>query len=183
MTGLAIARARDHCRGLLPEHWYPGHTLRVRRRGQQPEEAPFTDYSVLGVEYAEGDVVEIGRSVYSGLLVVLSDDHQFRFDVRQWQRVEDAWRVLIGAQDSEASTWTNLELNAGLFADHLVLPVAEECEMVGVQPAEQLTSKIRLSYPAAGDRGILQQLDGLLGPCDHLLPVLNRFLDQSQDLE
>ena len=56
---------------------------------------------MLGVEDAEGDVVEIGRPVYSGLLVVLGDDHQLRFDVGQRHRMEGAGRVLIGAQDAE----------------------------------------------------------------------------------
>ncbi len=56
--------------------------------------------------------------------------------------MEGAWRVLICAQDTEPASRTDLELNTGLIIDHVVLAIAEEGEVIGVQPAEQLSGKI-----------------------------------------
>ena len=57
--------------------------------------------------------------------------------------------------------------------------------MVGDQPAEQLArpARPRSWRPVDRRRAALQQLDRLLGPGDHLRPVLDGLLDQSQHLE
>ena len=56
-----------------------------------------------------------------------------------------AWKVpgrsWSAPQDAEAGARTNLELDAGLLTHHVVLAVAEEGEVVGVQPAEQLAGQ------------------------------------------
>ena len=55
--------------------------------------------------------------------------------------------------------------------------------MVGIQPGQELPGPGRLLGPAGRAHRVLQQLDGLLGASDHLLPVLDGFLDQPEDFE
>ena len=116
------------------------------------------------------------------LLVVLGDDHQFGFDSRQRCRMEGTRRVLVGPQDAEAGPGTNLELSAGVITEHVVLAVAEKGEVVGVEPAEQLARQASLLGVAVGHCRVLQHVNGFFGPGDHLLPVLDCLLHQSQDL-
>ena len=55
--------------------------------------------------------------------------------------------------------------------------------MVGVQPAEQFTGQRSLIRMTVDELWIFEHLNGLFGPRDHLLPVLDRLFDEPQDLQ
>ena len=80
MTAAAFCRSTGN-RATLSEYAEEENNPRKRR-------SPMT--CSFGVEDAKGDVVEVGRPVYPGLLVVLGDDHQLGIAVGLRDRVEGA---------------------------------------------------------------------------------------------
>ncbi len=183
MAVLAVSRPLQDRDRLLPQHRHSGDALGVGRGREQAQEAALADDLALGIEGPQADVVQVGRPVHPGLVVVLGDHHQVAVGAAGGQRPEGPGHILIGPQDAEPGGRNRLELRPRRSLDQGVLAVAQVGEVVGVQPAEQFAGQGRL-FRATRDLDRIGQTDhGLLGSGDHPLPVFDGLFDQSEHLQ
>ena len=109
--------------------------------GVQANEALLGDRVALGVELQHADVVHVARTVHAGTAVGLGQDQCIhRSTLRQVvgsQRFHVAWRRGVAfAHQAQATVLDGGQDSRGFF--HAVFAVAEQGEMVGGSPAQEL---------------------------------------------
>ncbi len=186
------ARGVQHLGDLAADDRHPAYGLGVRGRGEQAEEAALADDVALGVELLDAHVVEVRGAVHGGTAVRLGQDQQpvlagLGAGVlgEPVERRGDGVAVValavrrVGAQDAEAGAGhggQHVLLDAGLAGDRgqLVLAEAEEGEVVGGQPAQQLAGLVDLLVAqVVGGRLGGQLVGDAQRGVAHLLPVLD----------
>jgi hypothetical protein len=109
----------------------------------EPEEAPLADDPPVGVEALHPDVVEVRRAVDGRARIRLREVEEVRLERERahprWQLVE-ATRALLPlglTQDPEPRARRRGEPQLAVLADEFVLAVAEEREVVILEPLEE----------------------------------------------
>ncbi len=187
------ARAVEDLGDLAADDGDTAYGLGVRGGGEQPEEAPLADDIPVGVELLHADVVEVAGPVHGRAAVGLRQYEQLVLaglgpDVGGQPAERRAHRVVlvaavvrVGAQDAEAGAGDG---GQRVVLGQLVLAVAEEGEVVGGQPAQQLAGLVDLLVTQVVGGGLARQL---LGDAQrrvaHLLPVLDGLADIVQDAQ
>ncbi len=176
----------QHLGGLLPKQRDPGERLGVRSAREQAEEPALADHLAVLVELLHADVVEERRAMDGGPRVGLGQDQQGllpRLLLDQGGQLPERGRhVLVGTQDAEAGAGDRAQQLVVVVALEAVLAVAEEREVVGRQPTQQLAALRDLLLAQREPVGLQLVDDGQhLGV--HLLPVLDRLPDVAQHLE
>ena len=186
VAAVLVAGAPQDLGGLVPQQRDPADRLRVGRGGEQPEEPTLADDPAVGVELAEAEVVKVRRAVDPRLVVVLGDHHEVlpgALDRLLRQGVEGAGSVPVGPQHAEAGPGHRDERLGAVVVDELVLPVAEEGEVVIDEPLQQLPGARRFFSPTGHQARVVEQPDGLVCPGPHLRPVRYSLLGEPQDLD
>ena len=175
----------QHLGGLLAQQRDAGDGLRVRRTRQQAEEpALAADLAVL-VEGLHADVVEVRRPVHGGARVGLRQHQEGLLaglglgGIRQLG--ERLRLVLVGPEDAQPGAGHRAQDLVVALALEVVLPVAEEREVVVGQPGQEGPAAVQLLRVERRGRGG-QLLDDLAGLGAHLLPVLDGVADLAEHL-
>ena len=167
--------------------------LRVRGAREEAEEAALADDVALGVELLHADVVEVRGAVHGGAAVGLGQYEDLVLaglgarvggqpaEGRAHRVVVVAAVLRVGAQDAEAGAGDG---GQRVVLAQLVLAVAEEREVVGGQPAQQLTGLLDVLGAQVVGGGLAGQVVGdTQRRVPHLLPVLDGLTDVGQDTQ
>ncbi len=202
------ARVREDLGDLAAHDGDPAYGLGVRGRGEQAQEAALARDIALGVELLHPDVVEVGGAVHGGAAVGLGQHEQLVLTGlgpgvggqpaegrrRRAGEVGVGAGVValalvrgVGAQDAEAGAGHGGEhvllVAVGLGRHQLVLAVAEEGEVVGGEPAQQLLGLGHVLLVDVVGRLGGQPVGEALRGLPHLLPVLDGLADVGQDAQ
>jgi hypothetical protein len=171
------AALEDRLRLLLHQR-DPQQRLRVRRARQQPQEPALAVHLAGLVEGLHADVVEVRRAVHRGAGVGLGEDQQgllagLGLD-RLGQSAERLRHLLVGPEDAEAGARDRPQQLVLALPLELVLPVAEEREVLVGQPLQELPGLSEL-LGVQRRRVALEPGDDVVDLGMHLLPVLDRL--------
>ncbi len=150
---------------------------RVGGGGEQPDDAEFAGEIAGCVEALDADVVEIDAAVHVGVDIGLGDDqrprllqesHDLRRELQQLVAALEHLQLAV-AHDAERAVEIGLERVAVEF----VVAQAEEGEMVGRQPLQEL-DRFRDLVDRQRRRIGLQLGDDGVDALDHRAPILHR---------
>ncbi len=186
MAARVEAGPAHHLAHLLAQHRDPGDRLGVGGAGEEAEEAALADDLAVLAERLDADIVEVRRPVHGRARVGLGEHEQRPLaglglgDRRQLG--ERARQILVVAQDAEAGAGHGPQaalVGLVLVGLELVLPVAEEGEVVVGQPGEEVAALADLGL-AQRRRGVGELGDHRQDLVVHLGPVLDRLADVAQ---
>ncbi len=171
----------------------PADRLGVGGGGEQAEEAALADDVAVRVELLDADVVQVRRTVHGGPAVRLRQHEQLVLaglgaGVGREPLEGGADRVLVvlgvlGVRAQYAETGAGHGGERVVVAQ-LVLAEAEEGEVVGGQPAQQLAGLLDLGRGQVDRQGLALQAAADPGRrVPHLLPVLDGLADVGQDAQ
>ncbi len=186
LAGVAVGVEADdleHRLGLLAQQRHLPHGLGVGGAGEQAEEAALADDLALVVEHLHADVVEVGGAVHGGAGVGLRQ-HQQGVLTRHLcdlgrQLARRRRHVGVVAQDAVARPGHTPQVVAVVVLE-VVLPVAEEREVVGAQPLEEGDTLLELVGRDRGRRVGPQLVDDQPGLLAHPVPVLDGLADVAE---
>ena len=181
MAGGRQARPDDDVAHLAAQQRDVARRAVVGDRGEQPDEQPLADHLAVLVEPLHPDRVELHRAVH-GRAPVRLVHHQ---ELRLAQEVGDLGRHLdrlagafeqhrrLRPQYAAGRAGHGMDDRATVRPLDIALAIAEEGEMVGIDPAQELARLVDLGGGKRRRRGV--ELGDHLGRADaHLGPVLDR---------
>ena len=136
-------RALAHGLDLAPQDRYLARARLVGGVRVEPEEAPLAGHVAVGVEALDADVVEIGRAVDRRARVRLGQVDQVGLERpradrrRQPLEAVRARLAALLAQDAERGLGPRHERELARLAAQLVLAVAQEDEVVVLEPGQE----------------------------------------------
>ena len=160
---------------LEPQEGDVARALVVRDGCKQPEEPTFRAYMSVRAEHFDADVVEGCRAVHGGAPVGFGNDERIlrvRFVARCTHEPHCVAVRGIVAQNAEAGAGARLELVEVLAVDELVLPVAEQREVVAGEPFEEQAG-LREHLRGGEALGVAQLVRGHAQLHEHRLPVFD----------
>ena len=167
--------ALEHCVVLAAQDRDLGRARVVRGVRVEAEEAALADDVAVGVEQLDADVVEVGRAVNRRARVRLRQVQQVRLERQRAHRrrqLAEAVRARTAAtQDAQAGAFDRDQAHVTLRLVDAVLAIAEEREVVRLEPFEE---RARLRYFPGVDacRWVLLQGRGDVGGLrPHRFPV------------
>ena len=180
----AVALRREagpvqHLRGLLPQQRDVQHAVAVDVGVEQAEEPPLPDHPPVAVEPLHPDVGEVVGAADGAAAVGRGEQQhrgrqhhppRLRRDVRQPVRLLGPAPIAQQAQAGAGHCGDHV-LVSGVVCE-VVLPVAEEDEVVVAQPAQELSGPGRLAGPQRQD-AVLQLVRELVTAVPHRAPVLD----------
>ena len=141
----------------------------------EAEEASLADHLALGRVLLDADVVQV-RRVVDGRARVGLGQHQAQRRQRQPDRLraQPVERMLRGtSQDPQAGVGTHLQAGPVAVDHQVVLPVAQEREVVLGHPAQERLDLLDLAS-VHRRRPLVELVDQLVGALAHRAPVLDR---------
>jgi hypothetical protein len=188
LAGVAVGVQADpveHVLGLLAQQRDPPHRLGVGRAGEQAEEAALADDLARGVEHLDADVVEIRGAVHGGPGVGLGQDQQGglarHLGDLGGQLPGGGGHVGVVAEDAVPAPRHAAEVVAvHVVALEVVLAVAEEGEVVGPEPVQEVDAALDLVGRQRGGRLGAELLHDRADLLAHPLPVLDGLADVTQ---
>ena len=150
------AGAVEHGLHLPPQQRDLPRARAVDGVGEEAEEAALRLHLAGFVEPLDADVVEIGRPVHGRPRVRLGQVEQgllareLAHLRRQLREAERVGLLPFVAEDAEPGSFDRGEHVLAAFGPDLVLPVAEEGEVVVVHPLQQLPAPRRAPQPGSG---------------------------------
>ena len=168
---------------LLAQNGHRTHRAGVGAGGEETDEALFSGDVTRGIEALDPDVVEVGRTVHAGSGVRLRDHQSAAFagqlsaDLGQ---VLERMSVLRRPQQAKSAPLADRQDVLLPRPFQVVLPVAQEGEVVTLEPAQQFLGLGEIpdflgmghcAEPVGDERGL----------CAHRLPVLHRGTHVAKD--
>jgi hypothetical protein len=187
MAVLGVARLLDHRVHLAAQERDVARAHVVGGRGQETQEAPLADDIARIVETAHADIVHIDRPVHVRPAPGLGDDEEFlALDIAGvvlGQRLGVPLKALLGhvAQNAQPLVIDDVGIGLVVAPFEAVLAVAQERELIGVQPLQKRDALVQVRLVDRRRRR-LDLRDRCVKPLHHGAPVLDRRAHAAQDL-
>ena len=149
--------ALEHSGDLAPQDRHLARLGLVGLVGVEAEEAPLAHHLAVLVEALDAHVVEVGGAVDGGPRVRLGEVEDVRLErerANAGRQLVEAARALLAArlaQDPEAALGDRVEAQLAVLGHELVVAVAEEGELVVLEPLEERRRLLRI-HVALGHR-------------------------------
>ncbi len=181
--------AREHVLDLAAQDRDVGQPRLVGRVRVEPEEAALADDLALVVEALHSDVVEVRGAVDSRARVRLRQVEQVRLERQRAhlrRKLVERARALLAprlAQDAEPRPGHGAQPQLVVLGHELVVAIAEEGEVVVLDPCDERPRLRDLLGIEAGRRRVAQLVRELEGARAHVGPVVDRGAHLAHDLE